>query len=644
MWMKRKTSFPLRFKMAAALCAAMLLPSLDAVAFQPSGNLVESLVGMVASGAKPKASSRKKGSRKPSKGGRKAKASAQEKAGETRQEETRKAEATTGVVEEIPEEMAKALARLPDPADILDRLYGAKRLGYDGGEPVLSVRLMDGQDEIALVPKGRSSVLDGGGKGGSPVAPGTELVFRLSDARPAEIAYLVTVGEFRVSDKPEREKAIALWKSRGFQTRTLRTGGRFGVSGQVVDTRRDLVALEGERDEASARRFLREVQEKHGGGSYDLAPVLKRRPQGRILVTDRKGRKFLEADTAAVLRPEAAGALTTARRVEHDMGYAAHGRQDRTYRGELAVAVDAQGRLALVNVVKMEEYIRGIVPSEIFASAHQEALKAQAVTARGEVLAKLGKRHMGDPYLLCAEQHCQVYTGVAGETAGTDRAVKATAGEFLFDGEGRLVDSTYSAVCGGHTEDNDVVWGGIPSNSLRGRRDGDDGSGEGHLDLKKDEDLHRFLAAPPRSYCATASLASSSKFRWEKRFSQKDVDEIASDLGVGHVLAMRLSDRGVSGRAATLTISGDRGVRQVKGELNIRRRFRNLNSTMAEVIAPEGASGEWVFRGGGWGHGVGMCQIGAIGRAEAGQDYRRILGHYFSGARTVRVYGEGDVK
>src|SRR5207253_11403234 len=165
--------------------------------------------------------------------------------------------------------------------------------------------------------------------------------------------------------------------------------------------------------------------------------------------------------------------------------YSFHGYETRTYPGRLFATVDASGSLALVAAVGMERLVKGVVPSEIFARAHLEALKAQAVTARGEVLAKVGARHLGDPYLLCAEQHCQVYRGAGAETAATDAAVDATRGEALFArvpgeplGEGgstvsRLVDSVYSAVCGGYTEDNDVVWGTPPDPSLRGRPDFD---------------------------------------------------------------------------------------------------------------------------------------------------------------------------
>jgi SpoIID/LytB domain protein len=345
------------------------------------------------------------------------------------------------------------------------------------------------------------------------------------------------------------------------------------------------------------------------------------------------------ADIATVEVPSGAG--IEVRDVEHDEGYAAHGRETRVYRGRVFVTVGADGRVAAVNVLPMEELLRGIVPSEIYATAPRAALEAQAVTARGEVLAKIGARHLADPYLLCAEQHCQVYRGLSGEHPATDAAIAATRGEALF-GEDGLVDSVYSAMCGGHTEDNDAVWGGPPDPHLRGVPDWD-----GHPaalarfeDRVDDGEVRAFLTADADAACRRSSLARPERYRWERRFSAAEVDRLAKPLGVGHVLSLEVTGRGSSGRATGLAVTGTAGATVVRGELTIRRLFGNLNSALFVVDreGPRRGPASWTFRGGGWGHGVGMCQVGAIGRAEAGADHRAILRHYFSGAEIVRLY------
>jgi len=331
------------------------------------------------------------------------------------------------------------------------------------------------------------------------------------------------------------------------------------------------------------------------------------------------------------------GAPVEVRRVEYGVGYDFHNFEDRSFRGSLLLTADRAGKLAVINQVDLEDLLKGLVPSEIFSRAHPEALKAQAVTARGEVLAKIGLKHLADPYLLCSEQHCAVYKGVGGEAPSTNAAVEATHGEAVFDGEGQLVDSVYSAMCGGHTEDNDAVWGGVPNPSLRGRPDL---MPEQALAVTPNE-LKAFLSADAGWPCRVSSFSQASKFRWERRLSAKEVDDKLADLKVGHVMAMTVTERGVSGRARLLQISGDAGASAIRGELAIRRAFGMLNSAMFVLSVERDARGRptsWVFTGGGWGHGVGLCQTGAIGRAEAGQTYRQILEHYFNGALVARIY------
>ena len=330
------------------------------------------------------------------------------------------------------------------------------------------------------------------------------------------------------------------------------------------------------------------------------------------------------------------------------MGYAHHGFEERTYPARLFAVADASGKLALVAALPMERLVKGVVPSEIFANAHPEALKAQAVTARGEVLAKVGARHLGDPYLLCAEQHCQVYTGVRAEKRSTDAAVDATRGEALFAkvprGEGggadlvsTLVDSVYSAVCGGFTEDNDVVWGGPKNPSLRGRPDFDVKT----PGLRKfsraigEKNVRAFVSQKIPSYCSLSGLARADKQRWRRAFTFAEVDALCAPLGVAQVKKLVVEGRGISGRARALRIIGRNSSARVVGELQIRRLFKNLNSGMF-VIDKIGKT--WVFTGGGWGHGSGMCQTGAIGRAQRGATYKAILAWYYSGALPEAIY------
>lgn len=522
---------------------------------------------------------------------------------------------------------------LPEPSEL------PKRLDFRNGEPRVPVGLMEGRREVAFSPRGRMRMHFGGPGDKVLEAPAnTVWTVRVTQGEPAVLTARVLLAEFPFADKEGLAAAQAQWQARGLTVRAHTLGSLYGIAGKVIDNRRYLLLVDETLTPAEATKRQAELLKKFGVRTTLFEEVQK--PASAILeVRDAAGAVVgLAQDTVKVetLGPGDGG--FDVRQVEFGVGYDFHGFEDRNYRGGLNFTVDKRGLLAVVNVVLLEDLLKGLVPSELYARAHPEALKAQAVTARGEVLAKVGVKHLSDPYLLCSEQHCAVYRGRTGEAASTTAAVEATRGMALFGQDGRLVDSVYSAVCGGHTEDNDVVWGGPPNPNLRGRPDIlTPAPGQ-----PTPASLAQYLAAGELpAACRLSSFSHPSKFRWEKRFTAEQVNALTAPLGIGPVQAMAFSERGVSGRARVLTLSGERGATQVRGELNIRRLFGMLNSSMAVVTPERDAEGRlvgWLFRGGGWGHGVGMCQTGAIGRAEAGHRYQDILRHYFNGAEVAPIY------
>jgi SpoIID/LytB domain protein len=533
----------------------------------------------------------------------------------------------------------------PAPDDPEEFLY-AHRINFAaGGAPLVTVRLMEGQDKVELSGKTTLSVAPYGvGERRIGVPAGRTLRVGLVDSEPARLLPFVQVADLEFADRDGIAQQRALWEGRGYHVHQHVIGTVYGVAGHVLDNRRVLILLdppEGAPSEGAERRASAEAQRRgiteRYGDTTTLFEVLRQRPHGTLLLSDDSGTPLGRAHDLVVIDAQGNGEITV-QRVEFGVGYAFHGYTDRAYRGRIYVAVDRQGKLAAIEGLPLEELLRGLVPSEMFATAPKEALRAQAITARGEVLAKIGARHLSDPYLLCAEQHCQVYSGLAAQQASTDAAVAATSGQALFSQAGVLVDSVYSAVCGGHTEDNEVVWGGPPNPALRGVSDLAFGE-EAPPSLRSDAALRAYLDKDVDGYCKLSGLAGG-KYRWTRRFSGDEIDRLLTSLGVGQVRELRPMNRGVSGRAATLRVVGTTGSADVHGELNIRRLLRNMNSSafVVDVVTSEDGSRVFVFRGAGWGHGVGMCQTGAVGRAKRGSGYQEILGHYFNGAEIAKIY------
>jgi SpoIID/LytB domain protein len=313
---------------------------------------------------------------------------------------------------------------------------------------------------------------------------------------------------------------------------------------------------------------------------------------------------------------------------------------DRDYRGIIEVR-ERDGALTVVNIVDVETYLRGVVPSEMPASYPLAALEAQAVAARGQVLIKAG-RHQAEGFDLCATQHCQVYGGATSERPNSDRAAAATWGEVL-EYEGRLADTLYSSNCGGHTVSNEDYWPTQqPIPYLRGGADYDRGLVQLEFPLAG-EALEQYLKYAPPVYCNQPRYAKASRFRWWSVVPREELRKpLTAAVGdFGDLLDVRVTDRADSGVVREIAVIGTKRLFKVRGGAEIRRALGGLNSASC-AIEPirEGDSPPVAFAiwGAGWGHQVGMCQVGAAGLADLGWDYRAILSKYYQGCTVVRRY------
>lgn len=299
---------------------------------------------------------------------------------------------------------------------------------------------------------------------------------------------------------------------------------------------------------------------------------------------------------------------------------------ERAYRGRLELSPGSDG-LRVVNRVELEDYLVAVVGAEMGRRTDLEraALEAQAVASRTYTLRNLG-RFGGDGYDLTADVSSQVYRGVASELPLARLAVEATRGEILTLG-GEPIDAFYSSTCGGESERGEAAFGGAARSYLTTTSDvGPDG----------------------RAWCAI-----SPRYRWQARWdgaliantlrrtlAAERLTTAGSDLR-----EVRMLDRTASGRVAAMELVGGNGRTVVRGANAVRR----------VLEPPEGGwlpSADFTIRitrtggrlvrveadGRGYGHGVGMCQWGAIGRARAGQDYRTILLSYFPGVEIEKIY------
>ncbi|MCD8283013.1 MAG: SpoIID/LytB domain-containing protein [Prevotella sp.] len=329
-----------------------------------------------------------------------------------------------------------------------------------------------------------------------------------------------------------------------------------------------------------------------------------------------------------------------------------------TYEGRMLLREDAGGGAAwLVNRIEAEKYLRSVIASEMAATSNLSLLKAHAVISRSWLVRRLNRIHNArlspappadgeivrwydasahDLFDVCADDHCQRYQGLPEKPLETvDRAIAETRGEVLIYA-GRVIDARFSKCCGGRTEEYSYCWENIHPPYLVSVPDTRaDGSAFCNT---RDRDV---LSLVLNDY----DLRTSDFFDWVAEYTQADLSDIVETkqrLGLGLILSLEPLERGRSGRISRLKITGERGSIVVGKELEIRRTLSrtHLYSSCFDVETSRDPAGGLVFtlRGRGWGHGVGLCQIGAAVMGAEGYDYREILSHYYKGALVERIW------
>ncbi|HEX2207353.1 MAG TPA: SpoIID/LytB domain-containing protein [Longimicrobium sp.] len=319
------------------------------------------------------------------------------------------------------------------------------------------------------------------------------------------------------------------------------------------------------------------------------------------------------------------------------------------YRGVAEVARNSSGTLAGINELPIEQYLYGVVPRELppVPYGEFEAQKAQAVAARTYALSGLGKR-ASDGYDLLPTTTDQVYGGYSAEHPVSSAAVDATAG-VVATYDGKLIQALFSSTSGGYTANNEDVFNSDPIPYLRGVRDHEHGNSEHVLDSLKARKGPSLRGKKNGDWEGDWSRYHRWSFQWTAD-EISDVISLYAGQDVGRVLAINVVERSNSGRvrlieyvteAGTFTDTKDR-VRTSLKYVGADGGFYSLLSTLF-VIEPvmDRRTGEvrgFEAFGGGWGHGVGLSQTGAVGMAEKGYSYEEILRHYYQGIDLTTWY------
>lgn len=339
--------------------------------------------------------------------------------------------------------------------------------------------------------------------------------------------------------------------------------------------------------------------------------------------------------------------------------------------------------ITVINTLPIEAYLTSVISSEMSATASLELLKAHAVISRSWLLAQIQKNHQlslskstyqasseteeelirwydrEDHTLfdVCADDHCQRYQGITrASTPMVREAIEQTRGEVLmYDGE--ICDARFSKCCGGAFEEFPYCWEEAEHPYLRRQRDSKQITDLPNLQVEAEAEA--WIRTSPEAFCNTTDKAILSQvlnnydqettdfYRWTVSYSQEKLSHLIqtrSGVDYGQIIDLVPVARGTSGRLWKLKIIGTKQTRIIGKELEIRRILSNSHLySSAFVIDKEGATPEglperFTLTGAGWGHGVGLCQIGAAVMGEQGYDYRTILLHYYINALIDKLY------
>lgn len=354
---------------------------------------------------------------------------------------------------------------------------------------------------------------------------------------------------------------------------------------------------------------------------------------------------YLSNSNKLSLLSDSENSLFKIKNVPYGVGWWWEGKEDRFYNCDFEFIIN-DNQLEVIAVLPIEKYLEGVVPNEIGSDAPFEALKAQVISARTETMhALISRKYACDNYDICSDVDCQVYGGINKKNAITDSAIKVTEGLCITYND-EIIPAYFASNCGGMSESIEKVWShrSPAVEYYLPRFDSDE-----ELNFNPRENPDEWIGSNPNVFCNAEfnpqlSVWSKRNFRWrieiKKDVLNQNLNEIKS---IGDLKRIEILERGYSGRIIKMKFVGEKDSLVLDSELSIRKiinpplRSSNFifeNYSLNDLEIPN----TFILRGAGWGHGVGLCQSGAVGRAYAGQDYQKILLHYYPNTKIKKIY------
>jgi len=407
--------------------------------------------------------------------------------------------------------------------------------------------------------------------------------------------------------------------------------------------------------------------------------------QNKVITVETENQILTSADEIIFTPTDFNSATFVLRDVIIGIGFHWEEKEKQSFQGQLKL-IKQDDKLHAINIIPVENYLESVICSEMRATSSMELLKAHAIVSRSWLLAQLEKnkelkeksvnyvttlqtdeelikwwdREDHKLFDVCADDHCQRYQGIAKiYTEAAKNAVNDTAG-IVITNKGKVCDARFSKCCGGISENFDLVWEPEFKDYLQAVVDWKHTPDEFELDLTNEDAATKWILDTPPAFCNTDDESALSQvlqeydknttpdfYRWEVKYTQEEISQLINkkiDIDFGNIIDLIPVERGKSGRLIKLKIVGTKKTLTIGKELLIRKAlspthlFSSAFVVFKKYNSDNNVPSEFIIKGAGWGHGVGLCQIGAAMMAEMGYKFDEILYHYFKNIRIEKIY------
>ena len=520
----------------------------------------------------------------------------------------------------------------------------------EGEIPILKVGLIKQSDFINFKLSGKFSVLN---DQGIPILKGVtaqvKWLLKIENRQKAKYEYSILLNKYFDKRLAEEQEYQLIEKGIGVKIKSM--GIKFYLKNNIVsDNTEYWLVVDKLASEQEANEFAKEM---FANFSYSIIKEKLNEPHALLELYDHELEKLSQAENCIRVVPESPESVTYIYGLKVNSPILNNSKDYAAICGPIEFRCLDNGKIAAICEMTIEDYVKNVVAFQMHSDLPTQMIKAHAITVRSKMISNLGIKHFDDPFDLCSENDCQSFLPVFQIPKIISDSVENTSGLVMIH-EKQILDSNYSAICGGHTESVKYISSETICETYPPIFDSIDKEiFKEYNDLSQSDNIKKWIDEKPRTCCnldhQTHNYMPNSfvnNFRWRLTYDREDLEKIISEKSgtdIGTLYEIIPVSRSVSGRLQEIEILASNTNLVIVNELEMCEilSIDKLPSSCFLIetqLDENGFPMSFTFRGAGYGHGVGMCLTGGITMAQNDYDYTEILQHYFRNMQLKKIY------